>query len=107
MSGAGVETVLHEYTVHAELDCATGRFLSCTADAGVLPWPECPAAAASAARLVGAPADSLRSWVRETFVGITTCTHLNDTLRALEDAEYLARLAAEEGGPGCSADRTR
>jgi hypothetical protein len=96
MNGGRVETVLHEYTVHAVFDPGTGRFLSCTADVGALPWPECPAAAASAARLAGAPADGLRGWVRGTFVGTTTCTHLNDTLRSLEDVGYLAGLVSEQ-----------
>jgi hypothetical protein len=92
MSGEGVETVLHEYTVHAAFDPGTGRFLSATADAGPLPWPECPAARASAGRLSGVPAEGLRGWVRDTFTGTGTCTHLNDTLRSLEDVPYLAGL---------------
>jgi hypothetical protein len=59
---------------------------------GPLPYPECPGAAASARRLVGAPVDGVRRSVRSTFVGPTTCTHLNDTLRVMEDA--CALLAA-------------
>jgi hypothetical protein len=84
-----IETVLHEYTVHAVFDPSTRRFLSCEADIGALPWSECPAAAASATRLAGAPAEGLRGWVRDTFVGPATCTHLNDTLRSLEDVAAL------------------
>lgn len=95
MSGDETETVLHEYTVHAAFDPGTGRFVSGAADVGALPWPECPAAVASAARLAGAPAEGLRGWVRDTFVGTTTCTHLNDTLRSLEDVAYLAGLVSE------------
>lgn len=95
MNGDLVETVLHEYTVRAAFDPGTGRFLWCTADAGALPWPECPAAAGSAARLAGAPAEGLRGRVRDTFVGTTTCTHLNDTLRSLEDVAHLAGLVGE------------
>jgi hypothetical protein len=85
----GIETVLHEYTVHATVVPATMRFVSCEADVGALPFPECPNAAASAGRLGGAPAEGLRRWVRDTFVGTTTCTHLNDTLRSLEDVGAL------------------
>jgi hypothetical protein len=88
-SPESVETLVHEYTVHAVLDPSTRRFLSCEADIGALPWSECPAAAASATRLVGAPAEGLRGWVRDTFVGPSTCTHLNDTLRSLEDVAAL------------------
>jgi hypothetical protein len=91
---AGLETVVHEYTVQASLDPATMRFVSCEAAIGALPWIECPAAAASAGRLAGAPADGLRDWVRETFVGTSTCTHLNDTLRSLEDVAVLSDLVA-------------
>jgi Protein of unknown function (DUF2889) len=87
----GVETVVHEYSVRATVDPVTSRFLSCEADAGPLPYPECPNARASARRLVGISADGLRRNVRADFVGPTTCTHLNDTLRSLEDVAALLR----------------
>lgn len=92
IDSGGTETVVHEYTVRGEFDPGTGRFVRCEAEVGALPWPECPNAAASAQRLGGAPAEGLRAWVRETFVGTTTCTHLNDTLRSLEDVEALLRV---------------
>jgi hypothetical protein len=97
----GVEEIVHEYTVHATVDLGTQLFLSCDADFGALPWPECPNALASATRLVGAPVDGLRGWVRDTFVGPTTCTHLNDTLRSLEDVGAL--LAQVPAAPGARA----
>jgi Protein of unknown function (DUF2889) len=89
MDAAGTETIVHEYTVHASVDLSTMQFASCSADVGALPYPECPNAVASAGRLVGVAAVGLRRWVRDTFVGTSTCTHLNDTLRALEDTEAL------------------
>ena len=98
MDASGVETIVHEYTVRASVDLSTYRFESCVADVGALPYSECPGAAASAGRLVGAPADGLRRWVRDTFVGTSTCTHLNDTLRALEDVGMLLSSLAEQGG---------
>jgi hypothetical protein len=91
VEGDGVETVVHEYTIHAAIDPAEMRFLSCRAQYGVLPWLECPSAAASSERLAGAPVEGLRSWVRQNLTGPTTCTHLNDTLRALEDVGALLR----------------
>jgi hypothetical protein len=91
----GVETVIHEYTITASLDPATMRFVSCEASVGALPWVECPAAAASAGRLVGVEAAGLRSWVRDNFVGTTTCTHLNDTLRSLADVDVLVSALPE------------
>jgi hypothetical protein len=36
----------------------------------------------------------LRDRVRGEFVGISTCTHLNDTLRAIADLDALLRLRA-------------
>ena len=79
------ERVIHEYTVRATVDPATRTFTDCRAEFGALPWPECPGALASAGRLAGAPVAGLRKRVRADFTGLGTCTHLNDTLRALED----------------------
>lgn len=88
----GLETVIHEYvvTVHVDGD----RIGSIRATPRALPWVECPAAAASAERLAGVPLSGLRRLVRETFTGTSTCTHLNDTLRSLEDVPALLALTA-------------
>jgi hypothetical protein len=83
------ETVVHEYTVVARVDAATGVFLEAEATPRVLPWFECPEAAASAGRLAGRSLDSLRAGVRAEFVGASPCTHLNDMLRALADVGVL------------------
>jgi hypothetical protein len=91
-----VETVVHEYSVAGTVDVATSRFLSCEAVAGPLPYPECPNALASAGRLAGASVAGLRREVRDSFVGPTTCTHLNDTLRSLEDVGALLRVLDDE-----------
>jgi hypothetical protein len=91
------ETVVHEYTLSAELDPDTGVVTACAATPRVLPWVECPVAAASAGRLVGQSLDGLRRRVRKEFGGISTCTHLNDMLRALEDVPVLLHLAADGG----------
>lgn len=88
----GEETVVHEYVVRARLDLGSGTFTACEADYGALPWPECPAALASAGRLVGTTAAGLRERVRSEFSGPTTCTHLNDTLRSLEPVSALLDL---------------
>lgn len=85
----GLERVVHEYSVSASFDPATRSLTSCEANAGPLPYPECPGAAASAGRVAGAPVEGLRALVRESFVGPTTCSHLNDTLRSLEDVGAL------------------
>jgi hypothetical protein len=87
----GIETVVHEYTTAALLDADNHTFVEIEASPRVLPWPECPAAAASAQRLLGTPADDLRARVRAEFIGTSTCTHLNDMLRSLADVPALAR----------------
>lgn len=93
----GVETVVHEYLVTAELEPVGHLFRSCRAEAGALPWMECPGALASASRLTGTAPHDLRDRVRETFVGTSTCTHLNDTLRAMAALPHMAS-AVERGG---------
>ena len=91
----GAETVVHEYQVFAAVDERTRTVVEIDAIADVLPWTECPAAVGSASRLVGHALVDLRPWVRETFVGTTTCTHLNDVLRGLSDVDVLLdQLAA-------------
>jgi hypothetical protein len=95
VNGGGVETVVHEYTLRASVDPRTLTFVSCEAEPGPLPYLECPAASASSHRLDGAPVEGLRKWVRNTFVGPTTCTHLNDAFRSLEDVGALLRTLSQ------------
>ncbi|WP_034512163.1 DUF2889 domain-containing protein [Blastococcus sp. URHD0036] len=87
---SGTETVLHEYDLSARVDRRSGTLVSVEARPRVLPWQECPAAAASATRLAGTPVGDLRARVRAEFGGTSTCTHLNDALRGLEDVAALA-----------------
>jgi hypothetical protein len=97
VGAGGTETVVHEYAVRATVDRATLAVLSSEAEAGALPYPECPAAAASAARLAGAPLPDVRRHVTRSFTGTSTCTHLNDVLRSFADAGAL--LDAADPGP--------
>jgi hypothetical protein len=85
----GIETIIHEYEITASVERATRTILALECMPRVLPWQECPVAAASGSRLVGADLGRVRSLVRGEFTGISTCTHLNDALRALEDAAAL------------------
>jgi hypothetical protein len=89
--GSGLETVVHEYTVRATVNPRTLHIVDCDAFAGELPYPECPGAAASAKRLVGMPSVELRPSVLAELTGPSTCTHLNDALRSLEDVGALLR----------------
>lgn len=90
VEAGGTETILHEYEVTGTVDGDTLEVLSATARPRVLPWPECPNAAASAGRLVGHPVGEIRSFVRQDLRGVTTCTHLNDLLRSMGDIGALA-----------------
>jgi len=93
----GLETVVHEWSVVAEVDPDARQVTSSTASLGPLPFLECPGSAASAGRLVGLDLSELRRTVRKTFVGPTTCTHLNDTLRSLEDVGALLDVLRRAG----------
>lgn len=91
----GCETIVHEYSVDVTVDAATRTIGTIEARADVLPWRECPGALGSAARLVDRPLTDLRPWVRETFVGTSTCTHLNDVLRGLADVDHLVDVVTQ------------
>ncbi|MEO6627784.1 MAG: DUF2889 domain-containing protein, partial [Aquihabitans sp.] len=95
----GTETVVHEYALLATADVIGWRITSASALPGPLPAPECPAAAASAARIVGVEVGQLREVVREQFTGTTTCTHLNDVFRSLADVHHLWSLSSPEPDP--------
>jgi hypothetical protein len=94
VDGDGVETVVHEYTVAGTVDTSTRTITSVTADVRVLPWQECPGAIGSAHRVRGMALSELRERIRGEFVGTTTCTHLNDTLRSIADLDALLNLRA-------------
>ena len=83
------ESAVHEYGLRAEIDPETLLLTALEATPRVLPYIECPAAAASASRLVGFHLDDVRDRVRAELVGTSTCTHLNDLLRSLEDVNGL------------------
>ncbi len=85
---------MHEYTVVGSVDVAARTISSVTATVRVLPWQECPGAIGSAARIRGMTLSDLRARIRNEFVGTSTCTHLNDTLRAIGDLDALLDLRA-------------
>jgi hypothetical protein len=92
VDGDGVETIVHEYTVVGSVDTSTRTITSVNADVRVLPWRECPGAIASATRVTGMSLSEMRGRIRGEFVGTSTCTHLNDTLRAIGDLDALLDL---------------
>jgi hypothetical protein len=92
VDGDGVETIVHEYTVAGAVDVETRAITTITADVRVLPWQECPNAIGSVQRVQGMRLAEVRDRVRGEFVGTSTCTHLNDTLRAIGDLDALFDL---------------
>ncbi len=100
VTAGGIETIVHEYTFTADVDPRTHVVLASDAVARALPFEQCPEAAASAGRLTGDGLDNLRTRIRAEFVGATTCTHLNDMMRALAD---VGPLAARIGVVGADA----
>ena len=94
VDGDGVETIVHEYTVAGSVDTSARTITSVTADVRVLPWQECPGAIGSAERVRGMTLSEMRNRIRGEFVGTSTCTHLNDTLRAIADLDALLDLRA-------------
>jgi hypothetical protein len=85
----GTEVVLHEYGLEATLDPDGLVVRSIEATPAVLPFGECPLAAAHVEDLVGRAIGDFRSAVREQLTDIRSCTHLNDMLRVLADVAYL------------------
>jgi Protein of unknown function (DUF2889) len=82
---------IHEYTLTAQADLATGVVHSVTPVPRVLPYGECPLAVQHVGTLAGLPLSDLRGAVLERLRGPLGCTHLNDMLRALADVPALAR----------------
>jgi hypothetical protein len=85
MAPGAEESIVHEYTVRARIDRESLTIREIEARPQVLPWLECPRAAESARELGGQLLEGLRPHVRNELTGKRTCTHLNDTLRSLED----------------------
>ena len=77
----GAESVLHEYVVESVV--ADGRIAAIEAHPRVLPFPECPGAAGHVSELVGTAVTDLAATVPVALTHLSSCTHLNDLLRAL------------------------
>jgi len=88
----GVETILHEYLLSVEIDSLSMQVVSAGVVPLVLPWIECSGAVGSVDRLLGQPVAQLRRDVGRNFVGPSTCTHLNNMFRSLEDVPTLVEL---------------
>jgi hypothetical protein len=87
---AGGRVAVHEYHLTATAELPTGLLRTIEAEPRVLPYRECPLAAASAQQLVGVRLADLREEVLRRLAGTAGCTHLNDALRALAEVPALA-----------------
>ncbi len=95
---AGGRIAVHEYSLMATADAASGKLTAVHARPHVLPYPECPGAAPNVDRLIGEPLATLRGAVLKILAGTLGCTHLNDALRALAEAPQLAERLEKAGG---------
>jgi hypothetical protein len=77
------------------VDTDSGVIVESVATPRVLPWQECPGAVASAGRITGMTLQELHFRVRQELSGTSTCTHLNDLLRSIADAEALIRVVKQ------------
>lgn len=90
----GTETVMHEYLVRASIGVDDHVLRSVRTSARVLPWQECMSAATSAQALVGQQVSKFRSVIPGSLVGVGSCTHLNDVLRAISPLASLAETVS-------------
>jgi Protein of unknown function (DUF2889) len=79
----GSELVLHEYAVTGTIHMTQNGLVldRISADPRVLPFVECPAAAAEVVALEGMALRDLPRRVPEALFSVASCTHLNDLLR--------------------------
>jgi hypothetical protein len=81
---------IHEYQVDASADVASLTLQTVTAHPHVLPYRECPGAAANVGMMRGTSLATMRLSVPAALSGILGCTHLNDVLRSMADVPQLA-----------------
>jgi len=90
MPDSDLREAIHEYSLYATADIATGTLLTLNATPGTLPHAECPAALANIGILLNTPIAELRNTVLERLRKTAGCTHLNDMIRSLAEAPVLA-----------------
>jgi hypothetical protein len=88
-SPQGGRVAVHEYHVVATADREGFTLRSISAEPRILPYGECPAAAANVQRLIGAELSGFRREVIDRLPGTLGCTHLNDVLRSFADVPRL------------------
>jgi hypothetical protein len=83
------EMVIHEYTLDLSLAGAPVVVAGMEVTPHVLPWTECPDAAASARRMIGEEVAAVAARGRRELHGETTCTHLNAAVGSIADLDAM------------------
>jgi hypothetical protein len=101
--GAGRVAALHEYQVIATIDPESFEVREIDVLSGALPSVDCGSAAEGAQAVVGVGVADLQRVVRSTLTGASSCTHLNDVLRSLQDVVPLTdRLRSSRPVPAAA-----
>lgn len=88
VEGSGM--VVHEYSVRGSADPASLTIRQIGTEAHALPWADCNSVVASSDELVGIRLGDCDQTVRTRLRGTAGCTHLNDSLRELDEVPGLA-----------------
>jgi hypothetical protein len=86
---SGQRRAIHEYRVRATASIPDLILNAVQATPHILPYRECPAAAANVDVMLGRPLATFRRDVLDSLKGTLGCTHLNDVLRSLADVPAL------------------
>lgn len=90
--GTDLRRLFHEYRGIAVVDPDSFVLESIAMDFGSLPYTTCQAALASPQHLVGRRLGEFRNTVIDVLKGTAGCTHLNDSLRTLQDVPAMVRI---------------
>lgn len=93
--GTDLRRLFHEYRGVAVIDPDSFVLEHVEMEFGSLPYPTCPAAAVTPQKLVGRSLREFRTTVIEVLKGTAGCTHLNDSLRTLQDVPALVSTLDE------------
>jgi len=91
-SGNDVRGLYHEYHLSARICEATNALTAVDVTPGSLPFPTCLGSPQNVGRLLGRSTVEFGKLVPAELPGIAGCTHLNETLKMLEDIPALAQL---------------
>lgn len=83
---------IHEYSIAITANPDSQLIETITATPHILPYPECPGAAANMDKLIGHSLENLRTTVLKELRRSLGCTHLNDALRSAAEVPQMLKL---------------